>query len=82
MNFIAPKAAAKLELLFNKSGANVTKLFTAVIFCHSVGMPSFCVLKPCEHGNYCGMAVNYHSIANSKVSNVSVIYSSILTQEK
>jgi hypothetical protein len=44
------------------SGANVIKLFTAVIYCHSMVRPSFCVIKLYYLGNYHGMAVNYHGI--------------------
>jgi hypothetical protein len=43
-------------------GANVTKLFTAVIYCHSKLIPSFHVMKLNYLGNYNGMAVNYHGI--------------------
>jgi hypothetical protein len=43
-------------------GANVIRLFTAVIYHHSTVIPSFCVIKLYYLGNYCGMAVNYHSI--------------------
>jgi hypothetical protein len=43
-------------------GANVIKLFTAVIYCHSMVIPSFCVIKLYYLGNYHGMAVNYHGI--------------------
>jgi hypothetical protein len=43
-------------------GANVIKLFTAVIYCHSMVIPSFCVIKPYYLGNYHGMAVNYQGI--------------------
>jgi hypothetical protein len=43
-------------------GANVTKLFTAVIYHHSVVVPSFCVKKLSYPENNCGMAVNYHGI--------------------
>jgi hypothetical protein len=39
--------------------ANVIKLFTMVIYCHTMVIPSFCVIKL---GNYHGMAVNYHGI--------------------
>ncbi len=42
-------------------GANVIKLLTAVIYHHSTVIPSFCVIKLYYLGNYCGMAVNYHS---------------------
>ena len=44
------------------SGANVIKLFTMVIYCHSMVIPSFCVIKLYYLGNYHGMAVNYHGI--------------------
>jgi hypothetical protein len=43
-------------------GANVIKLFTAVIYNYSMVIPSFCVIKPYYLGNNCGMAVNYHGI--------------------
>ena len=43
-------------------GANVIKLFTAVIYHHSTVIPSFCVIKLYYLGNYHGMAVNYHGI--------------------
>jgi hypothetical protein len=36
-------------------GANVIKLFTVVIFCHSMVMLPFCVVKQYNHK----MAVNY-----------------------
>jgi hypothetical protein len=45
-----------------KPGPNVTKLFTAVIYRHSMVIRSFCVIKPYHPGNYRGMAVNYHGI--------------------
>jgi hypothetical protein len=47
---------------FLSPGANVIKLFAAVIYCHSMVIPSFCVIKLYYFGNYHGMAVNYHSI--------------------
>jgi hypothetical protein len=43
-------------------GANVIKLFTAVIYHHSMVILSFYVIKLYYSENYCGMAVNYHSI--------------------
>ncbi len=46
----------------NKPGANVIKLFTAVIYHHSMVIPSFCEIKKHYLGNYCGMAVNYWGI--------------------
>ncbi len=39
-------------------GANVIKVFTAVIYYHSMVIPSFCVIKLYYLGNYHGMAVN------------------------
>ncbi len=39
---------------------NVINLFTAVIYCHSMVIPSFCVIKQHNLGNYCRMVVNYH----------------------
>ncbi len=44
------------------AGANVKKKFTMVIYCRSVVIPSFCVIKMQYLGNYGGMAVNYHGI--------------------
>jgi hypothetical protein len=43
-------------------GANVIKLFTVVIYCHSMVRPSFCVIKLYYLVNYHGMAINYHGI--------------------
>ncbi len=43
-------------------GANLIKLFTAVIYHRSMVILSFCVIKLYYAGNYCGMAVNYHGI--------------------
>ncbi len=54
------------------SGANVIKLFTAVIYCHSTVIPSFCVIKWYYYGSYCGMLV----------SDTMVIYHGISTLEK
>ena len=48
--------------LTHSPGANVIKLFTAVIYCHSMVIPLFCVIKLYHLGNYHGMAVNYHGI--------------------
>ncbi len=50
------------ELSPQPPGANVIKLFTAVIYCHSMVIPSFCVIKLYYLGNYHGMAVNYQGI--------------------
>jgi hypothetical protein len=45
-----------------RSGANVIKLVTVVIYCHSMLIPSFCDIKLYYLNNYHGMAVNYHGI--------------------
>ncbi len=41
-------------------GANIMKKIITVIYCHSLVIPSFYVIKLYYHGNYSGMAVNYH----------------------
>ncbi len=52
-----------IRTIITKSGANVITLFTAVIYRHSMVIPSFCVIKLYYNlGNYHGMAVNYHGI--------------------
>jgi hypothetical protein len=43
-------------------GPTVIKLFTAVIYCHSMVISPFCVIKQHYLGNYCGMVVNYNGI--------------------
>ncbi len=43
-------------------GANVIKLFTMVIYHHSMVILSICVIKLYYPENYSGMAVNYHGI--------------------
>jgi len=43
-------------------GVITIKLFTTIIYNHSMVIPSFCVIKPYYPGNYQGMAVNYHGI--------------------
>jgi hypothetical protein len=48
-------------------GPNVIKLFTAIIYCHSMVIASFCTKKQHYRGNYCGMAVNYHGICVTNV---------------
>jgi hypothetical protein len=48
-------------------GPDVIKLFAVVIYCHSMVMPSFCVINQNYLGNYCGMAVNYHGICVTNV---------------
>jgi hypothetical protein len=45
-----------------RPGANVIKLFTAVIYHNSTVIPSFSVIKLYYLGHYCGMAVNYCNI--------------------
>jgi hypothetical protein len=52
----------KITFYIDTSGAKVIKLFTAVIYHHSMVMPSFCVIKICYPENYHGMAVNYYGI--------------------
>jgi hypothetical protein len=47
-------------------GANVMKLFTEVIYHHSMLIGSFCVIKKYYLGNYCGIAVNYHGILTTE----------------
>jgi hypothetical protein len=44
------------------SGANVIKLFSAIIYHHSMVILSFCVINLYEPENYRGMVVNYHGI--------------------
>ncbi len=41
-------------------GANVKKLFAAVIYHHSMIILSFCVIKISYFSNYLGIAVTYH----------------------
>jgi hypothetical protein len=48
-------------------GPNVIKLFTAVIYWHSMDIPSFCVIKQQYLGNCCRMAVNYCGICVTNV---------------
>jgi small basic protein len=68
-------------------GAIVIKLFSTVICCHSMEVPSVCVIKIHYLGNYLGMELNYHSIVlnigpDKTIPNTSVIYRHILTLEK
>jgi hypothetical protein len=51
-----------LQHVTARQGAIVMKLFTAVIYHHSMVIPSFCVIKLYYLGNYCGMEGNYCSI--------------------
>ncbi len=50
------------KTFLRRHGANVIKLFTTVIYCHSMVIPSFCVIRLYYLGNYHGMAVNYQGI--------------------
>ncbi len=43
-------------------GANVIKLFTMLIYHHSMVILLFCVIRLYYPDNNSGMAVNYHSI--------------------
>jgi hypothetical protein len=58
----------KTALKIFNPGANVIKLFTAVIYCHSMVIPSFCVIKQHYLGNYCRLAVNYRGICVTNVT--------------
>ncbi len=72
----APKASLPLALAstvstkiseecfgnINKPQPNFIKLFTVVIYRHSIVIPSFCVIKQHYLGKYCRMAVNYCGI--------------------
>jgi hypothetical protein len=77
-----------LSCVFLFPGPNVIKLFTAVIYCHSMAIPSFCVIKQHYFGNYCRVAVNYLGICVTNVIkhnltlNGKKIYCIILTLEK
>ncbi len=57
----------------SKSGANVIKLFTAVIYLHSMVILSFCVIKLNYPGNYRRIAVNYHSILTLEKEGLEVL---------
>jgi hypothetical protein len=48
---------------FYHPGPYVIKLFTTVIYHHSMVIWSICVIKQHFLGNYCAMAVNYHGIS-------------------
>jgi hypothetical protein len=45
-----------------RPGDNVTKLFTTIVYHHSMVILSFFLIKLYYPGNYHGMAVNYHGI--------------------
>jgi len=46
-------------LMIQGLGANDIKLFNKVIYCHSMVIPSFCVLKLHYLGNYLEVGVKY-----------------------
>jgi hypothetical protein len=50
----------QVEEMLRQPGANAIKLFTKVIYHHSMVIMSFCVIKLYYLGNYHGMAVNIH----------------------
>jgi hypothetical protein len=58
----SPSGRNSINFLNLRSGASVIKLFTTVIYHHSMVILSFCVIKLHQIGNYLGMAVNYHGI--------------------
>ncbi len=73
--------------------ANVIKLFTAVIYCRSTVIPSFCVIKWNYYGNYRGMLVSNTMVIYLRKSrycsklpgyfyNTGQKYHSILTPQK
>ena len=47
--------------------ANGIIVSTVVINCYFIVILSFCVIKLYYHDNYCGMAVNNHSICATNV---------------
>jgi hypothetical protein len=57
-----PKFQIQSILIGPNPGVNIIRLFTAVIYHHSMVIPSFCVIKLCYPENNYGMAVNYHGI--------------------
>ncbi len=60
---LAPLQRGQDQLRGGRSpGANVIKLFTAVIYHHSMVILSFCVIKLYYPENYCRVVVNYHGI--------------------
>jgi hypothetical protein len=56
------KLQRKCSVVNTVPRANVIKLFTSVIYHHSMVILSFCVIKLYYPGNYHRMAVHYHSI--------------------
>jgi hypothetical protein len=61
---LGAKAAHKM-LVKLTPGPSVIKHFSAVIYCHSKVILSFCVIKKQCLGNYCGNAVNYLRICET-----------------
>ncbi len=55
------------------TGAHVIKLFTAVIYHHSMVILSFCVIKLYYLGNYGGMVVKYHCILTLEKARLEVL---------
>ncbi len=51
-------------------GAKVIKLFSMLIYCHSMVLLSFCVIKQNYHGNHNRMVLNYHSRKFYKIGSV------------
>ncbi len=52
--------------------ANVITLLTAVIYQHSIVLPSFCAIKLFYLSSYHGMTVNYRRKSKVKITEVSV----------
>ncbi len=52
---------------YGRPETNVIKLFTVVIYRHSMVILSFCVMKQHYLGHYCGMGVNYCGICVTNV---------------
>jgi hypothetical protein len=52
--------ARKRSAVNTAPGANVSKLFAAVIYSHFMALLLFCVKKQYNSENYHRMAVNYH----------------------
>ena len=46
---------------------NIIRIFIMVIYCHSMVLPSFCVIKQYYRGNYCRMAIDYCGICVTNV---------------
>jgi hypothetical protein len=55
-------------------GPNIIKLFTAVIYHHSMVILSFCVIKQYHPGNYLGIALNYLSILTLEKVRLEVLW--------